>query len=160
MQDNSFYIDLKETMIEHDLLYNKFTNIKYDSPLLNEHFNILYYNIIAYTNNKEELSVNQLANYVTILPTNLSPILNILEKKNWIERFRKEDDKRFVYVRMSPEGKRKIDIHRKKTNESLSLILNKALTSEEQQDLFEIYHKLVNYFKKIVEANYIDETID
>ena len=57
------------------------------------------------------------------------------------------------YVRMSEEGKRKIGIHRKKVCSHLADTLNAALTDAEQQDLSDIYDRLVIYFKKMVDAN-------
>lgn len=49
---------------------------------------------------------------------------------------------------MSEEGKRKIGIHRKKVCSHLADTLNAALTDAEQQDLSDIYDRLVIYFKK------------
>lgn len=70
-----------------------------------------------------------------------------------MERFRKEDDKRFVFVRMSDEGKRKIEVHTSNICTHLENTLNAALTQEEQDDMSAIYDKLVIYFQKMVDAN-------
>lgn len=107
MHNANFYEELKNKMTFHDMLYNEYVDFKLGTPLDEENFNILQGNIVGYVNNKGEMSMNELVKTIPILPTNLSPIIKNLEDRGWIERFRKKDDKRFVYVRMSEEGKRK-----------------------------------------------------
>lgn len=153
MHNANFYEELKNKMTFHDMLYNEYVDFKLGTPLDEENFNILQGNIVGYVNNKGEMSMNELVKTIPILPTNLSPIIKNLEDRGWIERFRKKDDKRFVYVRMSEEGKRKIGIHRKKVCSHPADTLNAALTDAEQQDLSDIYDRLVIYFKKMVDAN-------
>lgn len=153
MHDKDFYKNLKDKMVNHDMLYNEYVDFPHESPLLQENFNILQNNIIAYINNKDELTMHELSKIVNVLPTNLSPIVKNLEERNWGERFRKEDDKRFVFVRMSDEGKRKIEVHTSNICTHLENTLNAALTQEEQDDMSAIYDKLVIYFQKMVDAN-------
>lgn len=153
MFDIEFYSDLRAKMSNHDMVYNEFVDFRVDSPLYKENFNVLQSNIIAYINNIEGLSVNELCKIVKVLPTNLSPIIKDMEQRGWIERYRKDDDKRFVYLRLSENGEQKMEEHRKNVTLHLASSLNLALTEEEQKDFDAIYERLIGYFKRLVEVN-------
>lgn len=68
MHDKDFYKNLKDKMVNHDMLYNEYVDFPHESPLLQENFNILQNNIIAYINNKDELTMHELSKIVNVLP--------------------------------------------------------------------------------------------
>lgn len=153
MFDKDFYYSLREKMAEHDMLYNEFIDFRDTSPLKKANFNILQGNIIGYISNRGDLTMHELSKIVNVLPTNLSPIVKELERRGWVERYRKENDKRYVYVRLSEEGEKNIQIHRGTVVEHLKRSLEAALTEEEQADYNTIYRRLVVYFEKLVAEN-------
>lgn len=159
MLDNEFYSKVRKVIISHDLLYNDFVSacINAGSPFEAENFNMLQTNTISIINNMGEMTMNNLAKRLSMLPANLSPLIKDLEKRDWVVRFHKPDfDGRYVFVKLTERGSRLINLQIEMSANILKQALNDALSDDEQNEFLHTYEKLVGYFERINAAEGYD----
>ncbi|MCB1049899.1 MAG: MarR family transcriptional regulator [Acidobacteria bacterium] len=51
-----------------------------------------------------QMACTELANRISVSPGTVTDLLNRLTKKGWVERFRDDQDRRKLWVRLTPEG--------------------------------------------------------
>lgn len=94
-------------------------------------------------------TVNTLAKHLTCTPATISGILDTLENKKFIVRRRKTDDRRRVFLSLTPKGMRVISIFENFGKEIEKLI--SEFTHEEQQIFGKLLMKLA---RKLIERGY------
>jgi len=67
-------------------------------------------------------SVSELVRYVGCRPSRITAIINQGEKKNCLERFHKHGDHRRVFVRLTDEGRKQVELYRQKLITIVSLL--------------------------------------
>lgn len=78
---------------------------------------------------------NDFAENYRIRPSTLTGIVERLEKKNFLLRERATDDRKAVYLKPTPEGKRLIDEHIAEDHAFFDALLSPLAPTEQQQFL-------------------------
>lgn len=63
-----------------------------------------------YLSAEQRLPFNEIATQMGVNSTNLTTIIDILERDGWVERVANEEDRRVVYVRLTADGKDRCDV--------------------------------------------------
>lgn len=58
---------------------------------------------------KDTITVNTLAGYLSCTPATISGILDVLQKKDLIERTKNDEDRRKVILRLTPKGRAEVE---------------------------------------------------
>jgi DNA-binding MarR family transcriptional regulator len=78
---------------------------------------------------------SELASLTRIKTQSMSQILNKMEEQGIIVRTPSEDDKRKVYISLSPSGKKMVEQTRYDRDEWLKSLIEKSLTDKETEQL-------------------------
>ncbi|MCR4403570.1 MAG: MarR family transcriptional regulator [Firmicutes bacterium] len=79
-------------------------------------------------------TMSELASALAVPLTTMSSLVNRMVHKGYLERYRTEEDRRIVLVRLSPAGRAVFDQHRRDYVRSVSEVLG-TLSSDDQQKL-------------------------
>ncbi len=90
----------------------------------------------------------ELANLTKVKTQSMSHILNTLEEREMIKRTPSKDDKRKVYISITPAGKKIIEKARYEWDEWLKGIIEKSLSEKERELLI----KVIPVLNKLIEA--------
>ena len=93
--------------------------------------------VIELLGGRESATVSELASAVSVPLTTMSSIVNRMVHKGYLERYRIEEDRRVVLVRLSPAGRAVFEQHRRDYIESVSEVLG-ALSDEEQHKILRL----------------------
>ncbi|MGE5572768.1 MAG: MarR family winged helix-turn-helix transcriptional regulator [Bacteroidota bacterium] len=93
--------------------------------------------VIELLGGRECATVSELASAVSVPLTTMSSIVNRMVHKGYLERYRIEEDRRVVLVRLSPAGRAVFEQHRRDYIESVSEVLG-ALSDEEQHKILRL----------------------
>lgn len=119
-------------------------------------------NIISnfYRDNKDfgvkGITVTKIAEIHNIAIANVSRMLRNIEKKGYIERISDDDDRRVVYIRLSPKGEDIIQNARVKTEERFSGLFGKL----GEKDLAEYFRLSRNLYQIIRDEKFISSDED
>ncbi len=102
--------------------------------------------IIGILSHSGQRKISELSEKMGLTNSTVSGIVDRLEQQNIVERIRCKEDRRVVYVRLTPEYKGLHQDFHKKAEQSVSDILSKA-TQEEVEKIIEG----LNILKKLLE---------
>lgn len=94
-----------------------------------------------------KIQPTELATLTRITPQSMSQILSGMEKNGIVKKSPASDDKRKVYISLSPQGKQLIEQTRYERDEWLKTAIEETLTKEETEILIKaipILNKLAN----------------
>lgn len=103
-------------------------------------------NTLLVLSNIEVHSIKELSGYLAISKTNTSKVLSSLEKKNLIIRIFNKDDKRFIQLLLTEDGKKISDMVSEEINRLFKIRLSEIPNelSDKILDLVEEYQELLN----------------
>lgn len=99
-------------------------NINKELDITSQHFHVLL-------NLKEKgaLTVTQLANILDICKSNITPVIQKLIDKGYVERNTDENDRRYIFIKLTTEGREFLTKHKQLTIQALK---NKMLDFSEE----------------------------
>lgn len=90
---------------------------------------------------KEEANMGQIADYLQSPLNTATGVVNRLVKKELIERYRKESDRRIVLLKLTPNALDLSEEYRKIVLDYIKMV-NTVLTEEERKTLFTVFDKV------------------
>lgn len=97
--------------------------------------------------NTEDATMGNVANKLRVTMGTLTTSINVLVKKNFVERNRDENDRRKVYITLTDQAKDVLVIHDEFHEEMVSSLL-KDLNLEKDKILLKSLENISNYFKQ------------
>lgn len=91
---------------------------------------------------REATTMTELATLLVTPLTTMTSIVTRMVKKGYLERYRVEEDRRVVLVRLSPLGQKMLDQHMEK-HQRLTVNLLSGLNETEQEQLFSLVEKIM-----------------
>ena len=130
---------LAQASIPTDATFKKYVNEPYQ-------LNKLEFSILMLIQANEKLTPKRLANALNIPASNLTILLDRLEKKTLVTRARSDEDRRVQDVSLTNKG---LALTKKllKLTEQMEENILKHITSAEKQMLFELLRKISHYRK-------------
>lgn len=101
------------------------------------------------------VTVSQLAELQETSMPAISQMLNNLEKKGMIERHPGEQDRRIVYIHITPEGKKILDCAFQEFTQTIRYVVER-LGEEDTRKLIELFSKLYDIIKDLEEETLKD----
>lgn len=95
----------------------------------------------------EARSTGELAKLFNITSSAISQMVDQLERKALVERFRDHEDRRITYVKLAPEARKEFNSFRDKFILRLSERFN-SITNSELETLLKITTKTLNHLEK------------
>lgn len=105
--------------------------------------------VLSYINFRDKITAKEIIELTGKTKSNITQRLNVLEKNGLIKRIRdtKKGDKRTVYLKITPQGKRKVAEALQKI-EKFHISKNKFFTKEELRSHIKFMHKLADFLEK------------
>lgn len=103
------------------------------------HQQIIVIKLIAHNN---EITVSELCREMSLAKGTVSGIVSRLEQCGYLEKFKKEDDKRNTYIRFSPKGLEFAKSFRANIQESFDMIF-KDCTKDEMDEFVKSLRKIL-----------------
>lgn len=97
--------------------------------------------------NTEDPTMGNVANKLRITMGTLTTSVNVLVKKEYVNRYRDEKDRRKVYLKLNEQAKEVLVIHDEFHEEMVSSLL-KDLNLEKDKILLKSLENISNYFKQ------------
>ncbi|BCR35325.1 MarR family winged helix-turn-helix transcriptional regulator [Mariniplasma anaerobium] len=97
--------------------------------------------------NTEDPTMGNVANKLRITMGTLTTSVNVLVKKEYVNRYRDEKDRRKVYLELNDQAKEVLAIHDEFHEEMVSSLL-KDLNLEKDKILLKSLENISNYFKQ------------
>lgn len=94
-----------------------------------------------------KMKVSDLSEKMGLSNSTVSGIIDRLENQGMVERIRSKEDRRIVYVDVTPEFKKNLEVHMREIDKMLENIVNSA-TAEELADVFKGLHTLQRIFDR------------
>ncbi|HOV70178.1 MAG TPA: MarR family transcriptional regulator [Clostridia bacterium] len=91
------------------------------------------------------IMTSQLSKLLNVSPPSVTPIINVLEKKKYVERLRSDDDRRIVYVRVTTKGVNFIKDIDKRFRQTLVGLVD-YLGPRDSLELARLLSRAVEYF--------------
>lgn len=109
---------------------------------------LIVFKILLENEKVEQLTqVKDLSDYMNISRPAVNTILNRLEDRDLIERFRLKNDRKSVFVRLSKNAHDIYDIEKKKLTEFMNILINK-LGEDDSKKLIELLEKVNNIMEE------------
>lgn len=96
--------------------------------------------------NTKEKTMTNIANRLRVTVGTLTTSINTLERKKYVERVRGTEDKRKVYIKLTPIALKVLDIHDNFHDEMINNVFN-DLNIEDDEVLIKSLENVSNYFK-------------
>ena len=97
--------------------------------------------------NTEDPTMGNVASKLRITMGTLTTSVNVLVKKEYVSRYRDENDRRKVYLKLNDQAVNVLDIHDEFHEEMVSSLL-KDLNLEKDKILLKSLENISNYFKQ------------
>jgi DNA-binding MarR family transcriptional regulator len=97
--------------------------------------------------NTKDPTMGNVANKLRITMGTLTTSINVLVRKNYVERYRDENDRRKVYLELKESAQDVLKIHDEFHDEMVSSLL-KDLDLEKDKTLLKSLENISNYFKQ------------
>ena len=107
--------------------------------------------ILGYVCEMGETTVTELADHSFRTKGTMSKMLKILENKGYIQRMRRDDNRKWVYVSPTEKGKRADEIHRAYDRTATSAIIEELLKTcsiEEIESFYKVTQARIEYMIK------------
>ena len=109
---------------------------------------LIVFKILLENEKAEQLTqVKDLSDYMNISRPAVNTILNRLEDRDLIERFRLKNDRKSVFVKLSKNAYDIYDIEKKKLTEFMNILINK-LGEDDSKKLIELLEKVNNIMEE------------
>lgn len=95
----------------------------------------------------EDPTMGNIANKLRVTMGTLTTSVNVLVRKNFVERYRDESDRRKVYIELNESAKRVLEIHDEFHEEMVSSLLE-DLNIDNDEILLKSLENISNFFKK------------
>jgi len=105
--------------------------------------------VLSYINCRDKISAKEIIELTGKTKSNITQRLNVLEKNGLIRRIKDagSEDKRTVYLKITPEGKRKVNEAMKKIRK-IHALKNKFFTQEELLNHLGFMKKISDFLNK------------
>ena len=103
--------------------------------------------VLEAINNTADPTMGNVANKLRITMGTLTTSINVLVRKDYVNRFRDENDRRKVYLELLPPAKEVLKIHDQFHDEMVTSLL-KDLDIENDEVLLKSLENISNYFKQ------------
>lgn len=140
--------DLKSLIILFKAYHNVETNVK--KSLLNTEINVNEFAAMEALYEKGELSTQDLIDTVLIPNSSMTYVLDILAKKNYIERKKKESDRRVQIIKLSSQGRLVFEEVYAEHFKYMRTIFD-VLNHQEEEQLKKLLKKLGKHAKESLE---------
>lgn len=117
------------------------------SEQLFEQLSLMQYSLLRILYDKEPLRMSELANLLGIHKSAVSIKVEKLEKKGLIQRERDQQDRRNIYLYVSPKGKKQYEETEEKIAQFLTHIMQQ-LSPEEMEAFLDGYIKIASAIKR------------
>jgi DNA-binding MarR family transcriptional regulator len=120
--------------------------LRKQSPVINE-YSMTERETISLLTRNPYLSPTELAELTKVKSQSMSTILNKLEDQDIIRRTPSKDDKRKIFVSLTPHGKKVVEKAKHEWDQQLRTSIEKSLSEKEREALI----KILPVFKKLIE---------
>jgi DNA-binding MarR family transcriptional regulator len=142
-------ISAKEVI--NELLVDVFNHIlSIEAEVLRQHgvkLSMTEVHVLEAIKNTAEPTMGNVANKLRITMGTLTTSINVLVRKNYVNRFRDENDRRKVFLELKESAKEVLKIHDEFHEEMVSSLL-KDLDLEKDEILLKSLENISNYFKQ------------
>lgn len=108
---------------------------------------------LLFIDQKGEVIMSQIADFLNTPMSTATGIIDRLVKNGYLKRERSETDRRVVLIRLTDDGRGLVEEVKNVIFKYINMI-NKALTEEEERQLFNILQKVIG----VINNNYSDDT--
>ncbi len=89
-----------------------------------------------------EIIMSRIADYINVSMSTATGIIDRLVKGGYMERERRDSDRRIVVIRLTAKGRELVDKIKSKGSEYIKMV-SEVLTDEEQQQLVTVFTKIM-----------------
>lgn len=108
-----------------------------------ERLSIVQLETLKFIGERKNPLMKEVADYLSIAPPSLTPLIDGLEKKDLLKRSSSDSDRRAILISLTKKGKEILGKAMKRKMKKMHDVFKK-LTREEQQSLIRILEKLSN----------------
>ena len=105
------------------------------------HVSIVQLETLKFIGQKKNILMKDIANYLSIAPPSLTPLIDHLEERKLIKRTLSRNDRRAIFINLTDKGKEALKKIMKKKVAAMHYLFQK-LTQDEQKTLICILEKL------------------
>jgi MarR family 2-MHQ and catechol resistance regulon transcriptional repressor len=97
--------------------------------------------ILNFLQGKKKNTMKSIADYLHIKPSSATPVIDNLAKKGSIKRIQEKEDRRIVYIELTPKGLKSMQDKHKNIQKTIKKIFVK-LSEKDKQILIKIFTQL------------------
>ena len=105
------------------------------------HISIVQLETLKFIAQKKNVLMKDIANYLSIAPPSLTPLIDHLEERQLIKRTSSQNDRRAIFINLTSKGKEALKKIMKKKVAAMHYLFQK-LSKDEQKTLIHILEKL------------------
>jgi len=114
------------------------------------HLTLGQMSLLAYLYENKKAKMSELAENAGVTMPTMTEMVNKLVSANILTREHDEKDRRTVWVYITKEAEKKVNLHIEERNKRISELI-KCLTSQEKDQLIDILTKIKNKFERMKE---------
>ena len=90
---------------------------------------------------KKDTTMTEIADFLHIKPPSATPIIDHLSEKGDIKRIQKKDDRRMVYIELTPKGHKSLQKKYKNIHKAIGEVFGN-LNNNDKKELIKIFEKI------------------
>jgi len=97
--------------------------------------------VLKFLHGKKKTTMRAIADYLHIKPSSVTPVIDNLVKKGDIKRAQKKDDRRVVFIELTPKGLKCLQKKYKSIHKTIKKIFG-GLNNKDKKTLIRIFEKI------------------
>lgn len=97
--------------------------------------------ILKFLHGKKNTPMKLIADYLHIKPSSATPVIKNLVKKGSIKRILNKDDRRLIYIELTPKGLKSLEKKYKNIHKTIGKVFGK-LSEKDKKTLIQIFGKI------------------
>ncbi|MCX6722227.1 MAG: MarR family transcriptional regulator, partial [Candidatus Staskawiczbacteria bacterium] len=97
--------------------------------------------ILKFLNGKKNTAMKSIADYLHIKPSSATPLIDNLMTKGVIKRIQTQNDRRIVYIELTPKGAKALQKKYKNIHNTISKVFG-DLNEKDKKNLIKIFEKI------------------
>ena len=101
------------------------------------------FEVLKFLNDKENITMRPIADYLHIKPSSVTPLIENLVKSGHLKRIYGKADRRAIYIKLTPKGLKFLEKKYKNTHKTIRKVFGK-LNNKDKRDLVIILEKIIH----------------
>ncbi len=99
------------------------------------------FEVLKFVGSNKNTTMKSIANYLHIKPSSATPVIDGLVKKGNIKRTQSKDDRRVLYIAITPKGLKSLQKKYKNIHKTIEKVFGK-LSDKDKKTLIKIFEKI------------------